>query len=93
MTQPPDETREQRRQLFQRALADVARHRIARQRLRQTGVARSSGISRTHLQAILRADKGCTMFRFVELSRGLEIQPGELLGEVLKRCDWLRAHR
>jgi DNA-binding Xre family transcriptional regulator len=64
--------------------------RIAQQRLKQGQVAREAGISRAYLQLLITGEKNCSLFVFLELSRGLRIEPGELLRDVLNRRDLLR---
>lgn len=93
MLNPLDETREQREVLTKRALAEVVRERIFADRLRQTDVSRWSGLSPSHLRALLRAEKSPSLFLFLELSRGLATDPCELLHEVLNRRDRLRDPR
>lgn len=83
-------TRDQRQEITKLALAKAVRDRMAARRLRQTDVARSSGISRTFLRSILSAEKGCSLFVFLELSDGLGADPCEVLREVLNRCSALR---
>lgn len=90
MVRCPDEGRERREKLLRVALAESVRRRIAQQRLHQTDVARSSGISRTFLQSILRAEKGCSLFVFLELSQGLGADPCNVLSEMLSRHELLR---
>lgn len=87
MMSMPRETREQRKQHTRRALADVVRTRMAARRLRQTRVAKESGISRTFIQSLLRAEKGCSLFVFLELSHAVAADPSELLREVLAGRD------
>jgi hypothetical protein len=84
------ELRKQRERQTKQALADVVRLSIFRQRIYQTSVSRRSGVSRSHLRAILRAEKCPTLFIFLELSRGLSTDPFELLRAVLDRRDELR---
>src|SRR5690349_4780036 len=91
MRHPPGETRSVREELTKRALADVVRRRMAARRLRQTNVARWSGVSRSFLQALLRAEAAVPFFMFLELSGGLGADECELLQEVLDRRDALRA--
>lgn len=93
MLNPIGETREQRETLTKRALAEVVRERIFARRLRQTNVARWSGLSRSHLRSLLRAEKSPSLFLFLELGRGLAADPCELLREVLNRRDRLRDPR
>lgn len=90
MLNPPVETRKQRETLTKQAMADVVRLSIFTQRVYQTDVSRRSGISCSHLRAILRAEKCCSMFVFLELSRTLGADPCELLREVLSRRETLR---
>ena len=89
----PGETRKQRETLTKQALADVTRFSIFTQRMYQTTVSRRSGISPSHLRAILRAEKCCSFFLFLELSRGLNTDPFKLLSDVLDRRDELREQR
>lgn len=84
------ETRKQREVLTRRAMADVVRLSIFTKRMYQTDVARWSGLSRSHLRAILRAERSCSLFLFLELSRGLGGDPYDLLREVLELRDALR---
>lgn len=94
MRDPAGETREIREELTKRALADVVRKRMAARRLRQTDVARWSGVSRSFVQSVLRGERDGSLFMFLELSRGLGIDDAcELLREVLSRRDALRAAR
>lgn len=90
---PPGETRKQRETLTKQALADVTRLSLFTQRMYQTNVSRWTGISRSHLRAILRAEKCCSFFLFLELSRGLKTDPFKLLRDVLDRRNELRAQR
>lgn len=91
MMQPLDETRELREKLTQQALADTARRQMAVRRRRQTEVARSSGISRSFVQSLLRGDRNISLFLFLELSHGLGVaDPCELLRDVLRHRDLLR---
>jgi predicted XRE-type DNA-binding protein len=91
MSNPIDETREQREQLTKRALADIVRKRVAARRLHQTDVARWSGVSRSFVQSVLRAETDGSLFMFLELCRGLRIEdPCELLRDVLRHRDVLR---
>lgn len=91
---PAGETRDARAHLTKRALADVVRRRMATRRLRQTDVARWSGLSRSFVQSVLRAERDGSLFLFLELSRGLGVDDAcDLLREVLKRRDALRAAR
>lgn len=88
---PLGETREQRKELTKQALAGVVWTRMAASRLRQTNVARWSGISRSCLRSLLDAEKGCSLFVFLELSRGLRVDDAcELLRDVLARRDEIR---
>lgn len=90
MLTPPGETREQRETLTKCSLAEVVRKRMAARRQRQTDLARWSGVSRSFVQSVLRAESGGSLFLFMELSRGLGADPCELLREVLNRRDGLR---
>lgn len=67
----PREQREQRAEHTKEALAEVVRVRLFERRLQQTTVARRSGISRSHLRALLRAEKQMSFFIFLELSEAL----------------------
>lgn len=87
---PLGETRKQREALTRRALAEVVRLSIFTLRVYQTDVARRSGFSRSFLRSILRAEKSCSLFLFLELSRALRADPCELLREVLSRRDDFR---
>lgn len=89
MTEIPGEPREARRQLLQQPLADSVRWHLTQQRLRQTVVAHASGINRSFLRYILRTEKGCSLFVFLELSHALAADPSELLKDVLNRLDAL----
>jgi hypothetical protein len=90
MLNPLGETRKQRETLTKQALAEVIRQSIFRRRAYQTDVARWSGLSRSFLRSVLRAEKGISLFLFLELTRGLGADPCELLREVLNRRDALR---
>jgi transcriptional regulator with XRE-family HTH domain len=90
MLNPPGETREQREALTKCSLAEVVRKRMAARRQRQTDLARWSGVSRSFVQSVLRAESDGSLFLFMELSRGLGADPCELLREVLNRRDSLR---
>jgi hypothetical protein len=91
MLHTPYETRKQREALTKQALADMVRLSIFTQRVYQTNVSRRSGIGCSHLRAILRAEKCCSLFLFLELSQGLGIDdPCELLRDILNRRDALR---
>lgn len=88
---PIGETREQREELTKQALAGAVRTRMAVRRLRQTDLARWSGVSRSFVQAVLRAQAASPLFMFLELSRGLGFEDAcELLRDVLNRRDELR---
>ena len=92
-TNSPGESRKQREALTKEALAEVVRLSIFRRRMYQTTVARSSGVSRSFIRSILRAEKCCSLALFVELCHGLRADPCELLREVLGRRDELRKLR
>ena len=88
------EARQIRGELTRLALAQVLRVRIAAKRLRQTDVARSSGISRTYLLSLLGAKKQVSLFVFLELSRGLGFEDErEFMHAVLQERDKLRQIR
>ena len=94
MMHPHGETCGRQKEITRRALAEVVRERIAARRLRQTTVAQRAGISRSFLRSILLAQKGCTLFVFLQLSGELGVDsPCDLLREVLKRRDALRGLR
>jgi transcriptional regulator with XRE-family HTH domain len=91
MRSSPDETRKVNEELTKRALAEIVRERIFERRLHQSVMASVSRLSRSHLRAILRAEKSVSLFLFLELSRGLRIDdPCELLRRVLDRRGALR---
>lgn len=91
MNNPPEETRKQRETLTRQAVADVVRLRLFMRRQQQTTLARRSEFSRSHLRAILRAEKSLSLFLFIEVSRGLGVDDScELLREVLARREALR---
>lgn len=84
---PADDTRDLREKATKHALADVVRLRLFLQRKQQTQLARGSGISCSHIRAILRAEKCCSLFLFLELSRGLGADPCEFLKDILDERD------
>ncbi len=91
---PAGETRDARADITKRALAEVVRRRMAIRRLRQTDVARWSGLSRSFVQSVLRGERDGSLFLFLELSRGLGVDDAcDLLREVLNRRDALRTAR
>lgn len=92
MSGPPGETRKQREMLTRQAVADVVRLRLFLRREQQKALAERSEWSCSHLRAILRAEKSCSLFLFLELSRGFDTDPCVLLREVLTRCEALRSH-
>jgi hypothetical protein len=80
--------REQRAELTKQALADVVRVRVFERRFQQTTVAGRSGISRSHLRALLRAEKQMSLFIFLELSEALRFDDAcQFLRCVLDRRD------
>lgn len=87
---PLGESRDQRQEVTNRALAEVVRKRMAARRIRQTDLARWSGVSRSFVQSVLRGDRIGSLFLFLELSHGLAADPCELLREVVHRRDVLR---
>lgn len=90
MCHPAGETREQREVLTKRALADIVRSRVDAGRLRPTDIAQKSGMSGSFLRALRRAEKGISLFVFLELCSGLSVDDAcELLREVLNRRDAL----
>jgi len=91
MRHPPGETSERRQELARQALADAVRQHMAERRIRQTDLARWSGVSRSFVQAVLRADAEGSLSMLLEMSGGLGIEdPCELLRDVLKRRNSLR---
>lgn len=91
MMHPPNETREQRETITEKALADAVRRRMTLRRSRQTDVARWSGVSRSCVQHVLRGNKNISLFVFMELSSGLGYDdPCDLLRDILNRRDALR---
>lgn len=87
---PLGETRERREKLTKQALAEAVRTRMAARRVRQTDLARWSGVSRSFVQSVLRAERDGSLFLFLELSHGLGVDACDLLRDVLKRRDALR---
>lgn len=88
---PLGETRERREELTKQALAGAVRTRMAVRHLRQTDLARWSGVSRSFVQSPLRAERTGSLFTFLELSHGLGLEDAcELLRDVLDRRDALR---
>lgn len=91
MSRPMDETREDRAELTKLALARALRARMAAKRLRQADVARWSGISRSYLVSLLRAEKEVSLFLCLELGHGLGFEDeSELVRAVLQERDRLR---
>jgi hypothetical protein len=89
---PIGETRGDRRDITRRAVAIVVRRRLAAKRLRQTDVARWSGVSRTFIRRVLRGDACLSLFILLELSAGLRVEDDcEFLREVILQRDALRA--
>jgi hypothetical protein len=67
---------------------------MAAKRFRQTDVARWSGLSRSFVQAILRAGSCPSLFMLFELGAGLRIEDDyELLKEIIAQRDELHAAR
>lgn len=94
MLNPPGETRDQREELTRHAVADVVRLRLFLRRQQQTTLARRGGLSRSHLRAILRAEKSLSLFLFLEVGHGLGFDDAcQLLRDVLDRRDELRRLR
>lgn len=90
----PETTREEREQFTKRAVAEILRTRISRQRLRQTKIAIESGISRTHLRSLLLAEKQMSLLIFLELSQALRFDdPCQLLRDILNRRSQLLRRR
>jgi len=91
MRHPPGETSEQRQELTKKALAAAVRQRMAARRIRQTDLARWSGVSRSFVQSVLRAEREGSLSMFLAVSDGLGVEdPCELLRDVLKRRNSLR---
>jgi AraC-like DNA-binding protein len=67
----PEERRKRRAEVTKQALADIVRVRLFERRLLQKTAAGKSGISRSHLRALLRAEKQMSLFIFLELSDAL----------------------
>jgi hypothetical protein len=88
------ETPEDRQEATRRAVALVIRRRMAAKRFRQTDVTRWSGLSRSFVQAVLRAGSCSSLFMLFELSAGLGIEDDyELLKEIIAQRDELRTAR
>ena len=86
------ETREDRQGATQRAIALVVRRRMTAKRLRQTDVARWSGLSRSFVQQVLRGESCSSLVVLLELSTGLRIEDDcEFLREVIAQRDEFRA--
>jgi hypothetical protein len=86
------ETREDRQDSMRRAVALVVRRRMAEKRLRQTDVARWSGLSRSFVQQVLRGDSCSSLFALMELTTGLRIEDDlAFLSEIIDQRDELRA--
>jgi predicted XRE-type DNA-binding protein len=91
---PIDEDRDNREEATRLALADVLRLRIDACKFQKARVARRSGISRSHLNALLRAEKMASLFVFLELTAGLKHHDAsELLRAVLRRRDAIREQK
>ena len=79
---------------MRRAVADVILMQIAKKRLRQTDVARRSGVARSYLQALLRAQKNVSLCVCVELGHGLGFEDDTaFLQAVMQRWAQLREDR
>jgi hypothetical protein len=63
-------TRERRESLTKQALAGAVRTRMAVRRLRQTDLARWSGVSRSFVQAVLRAQAASPLFMLSATANG-----------------------
>lgn len=86
------ETREDRQDSMRRAVALVVRRRMAAKRLRQTDVARWSGLSRSFVQQVLRGDSCSSLFILMELTAGLRIEDDRaFLSEIIDQRDKFRA--
>jgi transcriptional regulator with XRE-family HTH domain len=90
MMHPLGESRDRRQEVTNQALAEAVRKRMTARRLRQTDLARWSGVSRSLVQSVLRGDGLGSLFLFLELSHGLATDPCELLRELLSRRELLR---
>lgn len=90
---PAHETRVHREELTRRAVADVMLAQISRKRLRQTDVARRSGVARSFVQSLLRAEKSVSLHVCLEIGHGLGFdEDDEFLRAVLERRAELRRH-
>lgn len=86
----PRESREDRKEFTKRAIAEIMRTRLGSRSLRQTTVVRKSGISRSHLRALLRGEKEMSLFIFLELSDALGFDdPCQFLRDVINRREQL----
>lgn len=87
---PAAQRRKEREVLTKQAMADIVRARITSRRLQQTTISRVSGVSQSHLRALLRAEKQMSLFIFLELSKALGFDnPGQFLRDVLHRREQL----
>lgn len=92
MRRPIGETWEDRQDATRRAVALVIRRRMAAKRLRQTDVARWSGLSRSFVQHVLREGSCPSLFMLLELSPGLRIEDDcEFLKEIIALRNEFRA--
>lgn len=86
------QTRKDLEAFTKRAIAEIMHRRILGRRFRQTVIARESGISRSHLRSLLRAEEQMSLFIFLELSNALRFDdPCQFLRAVLDRRDELLA--
>jgi hypothetical protein len=90
ISNPVGETRDQREEVTKLAIGQVVREHLAARRLGQHRAAQSSGLSRSFVQDVVRAQRSCSLFLFLELSCGLKADPCELLRAALRRREALR---
>lgn len=87
-----DEVRRDREEGTKRAVAEIIRARIYSRRMQQTVVSRLSGVSRSHIRSLLRAEKQMSLFIFLELSKAMRFEdPCEFLRDILDRREELMA--
>lgn len=86
-----DASRQLDERLTKVAAADVLSAHMYTAKLRKCKVYRRSGISRSHLDSLLRAEKQMSLFIFLELSRALRFEdPCDLLRDLLDRRSALQ---
>lgn len=85
---PSKSSRQDRQEGTKLAIAEILHIRISGRRFRQMSIVRASGISRSHLRSVLRAEKQLSLFIFMELSEALGFDdPCQLLRAVLDRRE------